>query len=586
LQKSYTKEFKLKAVHEVVKENKKVKDVAVELNITIGNLYKWITIFKQDGVFYGKGHSKNKEKETIRQLEVENQILKKALFLSDKTEDIFEFIYEHKGIFPVQTMCRLFNVSSSGYYKFARSTESLEELKYKQVVKLVKTVYLKHGPNIGSPKITDIINRNESITSQATVARILKEHKEQWHASDSRFHKDEDVVLHFHNKNTYFDMNAGKYYHQDFAKQEINSLLDSTYFSGFKKYIRDDIESADSYSVKDNLIIQGENLVALHKLKQCFKRKIKLIYIDPPYNTERYDLSYYDNYSRSDYLLFLKNRLEVAKDLLKINGSIFIHCSNKEQAYLKVLCDEVFSEENIVNQIVWRKTYGQQNTSQMATTKDFILIYAKNKKHLQLNRTNLSSSQLKSYKYTDQHGRFRIDKIQNKRNGYYEYQVNTPNGEYINERWDYPKDTFENLLENNLIYWSNSNIPYKKVYLSEGSTKVVNDLWVSEEYGSTQEATVELQALVGKNRFTYPKPEKLINKIIELSTSEGDIVLDFFGGSGTTAVVSSNLNRQFITVELSKNNFELIIERLQKSLNDTQSFISCQINREKRPPQN
>ncbi|WP_029268459.1 DNA methyltransferase [Virgibacillus alimentarius] len=577
MQKNYTKEFKLKAVHEVIKENKKVKDVAEELKVPIGNLYKWLNIYKQSGEFYGKGHAKSENKKILRNLEIENQILKKALFLPNKTEVIFEFIYEHKKIFPVQTMCRLLKVSSSGYYKFANSTESLEELRYKQIVKLVKDIYLKHGPDIGSPRITEIINHNEPITSQATVARILKNHKEEWHASNSRFHKDEDVVLHFHNKNTYFDMNAGKYYHQEFAKQKIESLLDSTYLHDFHKHKNRDSYSVDGFTLNDNLAIQGENLIILHKLKQYFRRKIKLIYIDPPYNTERSDLSYHDNYSRSDYLLFLKNRLEVAKDLLKISGSIFIHCSNKEQGYLKVLCDEIFGEENFVNQIVWRKTYGQQNTSQMATTKDFILIYAKNKKYLQLNRSNISASQLKSYKYTDQHGRFRIDRIQNKRNGYYHYQVKAPNGEYIESRWDYPKATFENLLNNNLVYWSNGNVPSKKVYLNEEPSKVVNDLWTSKEYGSTQKATIELKSVIGENDFTYPKPEKLIKKIIELASLENDIMLDFFAGSGTTAAAASKLNRQWISVELNKDNYDLIIKRLQKSITDSQSFISCQL---------
>src|SRR5699024_11464136 len=129
------------------------------------------------------------------------------------------------------------------------------------------------------------------------------------------------------------------------------------------------------------------------------------------------------------------------------------------------------------------------------------------------------------------------------------------------------------------------NVLSKKVYLKEDSSKVVNDLWTSKEYGSTQEATMELKSIIEENGFTYPKPEKLIKKIIELASLENDIVLDFFGGSGTTAVASSNLHRQWIAVELNRNNFNLIIQRLEKSILDTQSFISCQINKEKIPPQ-
>lgn len=587
MQKSYTKEFKLKAVHEVIKKNKKVKDVAVELNIPIGNIYKWITIFKQDGVFYGKGHSKNKEKETIRQLEVENQILKKALFLSDETEVIFEFIYEHKSIFPIQTMCRVLKVSSSGYYKFAKRITSKQQLKYNQVTTLVKDIYIEKGPNIGSPKITEIINKKEIITSQATVARILQENKSDWHASYSKFHDNKDVVLEFHNKDTLFDIDNNRYYHENLAQSEIMSLLDATTFTNLKQYTGNTIKNVDNYSSKDNLLIHGDNLFALHKLKATFNKKVKLIYIDPPYNTERYDLSYEDRYSRPNYLLFLKNRLDVARELLRTDGSIFIHCDDNEQAYIKVLCDEIFGEENFVNQIIWKRKSSQQNRSQIATTKDYILVYAKNKKHLKLNKVALTSQQLDTYKYQDSKGKFRVDKLMNKKNGYYSYNITTPSGKIITNKWDYPYITFKHLLEKELVYWSKNEIPYKKVYLQDNSSSIMNDLWISnEDYGSINEANAELKHVIGHNDFTYPKPEKLLKQIIELATNENDLILDFFAGSGTTASTAYRLNRNFILVEKEIDTFNLIIERLKKvitsivnSLKTDDSFITCHIRK-------
>src|SRR5699024_8033742 len=197
-------------------------------------------------------------------------------------------------------------------------------------------------------------------------------------------------------------------------------LLDKFSFINFKRYEKNHLYDVRSFTNKDNLLINGDNLYALHKLKAMFKCKVRLIYIDPPYNTERNDLSYRDRYSRSDYLLFLKNRLDIAKDLLKINGVIFIHCDDNEQAYIKVLCDEIFGEENFIRQIVWKKTSGQQNRGQIANTKDYLLVFAKSKKRLKLNRFPITAKQLKSYSFHDSKGRFRLDKMLNKKNGYYE----------------------------------------------------------------------------------------------------------------------------------------------------------------------
>src|SRR5699024_6652612 len=211
-----------------------------------------------------------------------------------------------------------------------------------QMIDLVKDIYIERGPNIGSPKITDILNNNQVITSQATVARILKKHKQDWNTNYSKFHDNKDVVLHFLNKDTVMDIYHNQYYHEQLAHYEIKTLLDKSSFINLKRYEKNKLIDVENFTNKDNLLIHGDNLFALHQLKTLFKCKVGLIYIDPPYNTERSDLSYHDKYSRSDYLLFLKNRLDVAKDLLKINGVVFIHCDDNEQAYIKVLCDEIF----------------------------------------------------------------------------------------------------------------------------------------------------------------------------------------------------------------------------------------------------
>src|SRR5699024_7452626 len=212
-----------------------------------------------------------------------------------------------------------------------------------------------------------------------------------------------------------------------------------------------------------------------------------------------------------------------------------------------------------------------------ATTTDYILIYAKDKRRLNLNKNKRTLSQLKTYKFQDEHGYYRIDRIQDKKDGYYTYSIQSPTGESIHSNWMYPKHTFEKLKSQNLIYWSRNNVPYRKAYLTYKPTVILKDLWLADTYGTTREASAELKKTVGNNHFTYPKPERLLKQIIELTTIENDIVLDFFAGSGTTAVVSSSLNRQWIAVELNTDNFDLILKRLEKSITDTQSFISCQL---------
>lgn len=577
MKKRYPKQFKINAVHEVIHNQKKVKEVAADWQVPTQTLYNWINTYKQDGTFYGSGHRKNTDKQRINQLEVEHAILKHALFLPKKTEAIFDFIYMNKDTYPITTMCRLLDVSESGYYKYTKNLTSQEQLRNQQIEKLVREIYIEKGPDIGSPAITVLLNQHEFVASQATVARILSKNKKEWHTSYPNFHKNNDVKLQFPNKDTLFDKDTERYYNEKLAKDEIDTLLSSVSFSNFQKHERNMVTDVSHFKDSDNLVILGDNLFAVHKLQETFTSKVKLIYIDLPYNTSRNNLSYRDSYSRANYMVLLKNRLELALPLLKQDGVIFLHCDDNQQAYIKVLCDEIFGEENFVNQIVWQRTSGQQNKSHIATTTDYILIYAKDKRRLNLNKNKRTLSQLKTYKFQDEHGYYRIDRIQDKKDGYYTYSIQSPTGESIHSNWMYPKHTFEKLKSQNLIYWSRNNVPYRKAYLTDKPTVILKDLWLADTYGTTREASAELKKAVGNNHFTYPKPERLLKQIIELTTIENDIVLDFFAGSGTTAVVSSSLNRQWIAVELNTDNFDLILKRLEKSITDTQSFISCQL---------
>lgn len=579
MKKRYPKQFKINAVHEVIHNQKKVKDVAADWQVPTQTLYNWINTYKQYGTFYGSGHRKNTDKQRIHQLKVEHAILKHALFLPKKTEAIFDFIYMNKDAYPVTTMCRLLGVSESGYYKYTKNLTSQEQLRHQQIEKMVRDIYIEKGPNIGSPAITNLLNQHEFVASQATVARILSKNKEKWHSSHARFHKNNDVRLQFPNKDTLFDKDTERYYSEKLARNEIETLLSSAFFSNFKKHEKNTVTDINNFEDTDSLLIQGDNLFALHKLQETFTSKVKLIYIDLPYNTSRNNLSYRDSYSRANYLVLLKNRLELALPLLRKDGVIFIHCDDNQQAYIKVLCDELIGEENFVNQIIWQRTNGQQNKSHIATTTDYILVYAKDKSRLKLNKNKRTLSQLKTYKFQDQNGYYRIDRIQNKRDGYYTYSIQSPSRELIHSNWMFPKYTFEKLESQNLIYWSRNNVPYKKAYLTDKPSVILKDLWPADKFGTTREGSVELQKAVGNNHFTYPKPERLLKQIIELTTVEDDVVLDFFAGSGSTLSAALQLKRQFIGIELMEENFNLIKSRLNKILQhrtvENNSFITA-----------
>ena len=583
MKKNYSKKTKSQTIKLVVEKGYSVKDAANEMNVSEATVYRWVSNHKR--------RLNNKvefNKREIDQLHAENLLLKKALFLSRKKEDIFEFIYENKDILSIQRQCEIFGVSSSGYYKYINSNLSLEEIHHKKITRLVKEIYLKRGPEITNLQITEIINQHKRITSQATVARIMQKHKEKWHQSHSQFHQDKHVVLNFHNKDTLFDQQSKTYFHEEFAKKEINDFFNNYSITNMKKHTDSAVENVQQYSIDDNLLFKADNLFALYHLQKEYKNKIKLIYIDVPYNTRNEKLSYKDSLSKSDYLLALKNRLELARNLMKRNGSIFIQCDDNEQPYIKVLCDEIFRLENFVHQIVWKRSNSQQNNTLIATKKEYILVYAKNKKHLRFNNEPITEKQIASYKFEDNKGRYRINKLQNPKMGHYNYFVTAPNNEKINYKWLISKEVFKHLQEENLIHWSKQNIPYRKVYLNDDLTVVPNDLWIDDEvYGTTRQASLELSKNFSEYQFTYPKPEKLLQKIIKMASNEKDIILDFYAGSGTSLVVAHKLNRKFIGIEWLDVNFSLILERLQQTLNQypqksNNSFISLELHKETR----
>src|SRR5699024_1114332 len=170
------------------------------------------------------------------------------------------------------------------------------------------------------------------------------------------------------------------------AKEEIDMLLDKKILVNAKKYDENGVHELDNFSEDDNLIIKGNNLLALHTLKEKYAGKVKLIYIDPPYNTGGDSFLYNDRFNHSTWLTFIKNRLEIAYDLLSIDGSIWINIDDDEQAYLKVLCDNIFGRENFVNNIIWEKKFSPQNDARyFSDMHDHILLYSKSRDDFSVN---------------------------------------------------------------------------------------------------------------------------------------------------------------------------------------------------------
>lgn len=578
MNKHYNKEFKENAVNKVIANNRKVAEVAEELNLVPQTLYRWLQNHRKNYNTIDKSHVKDNNKKHIQRLETENTILKKSRFLDNNTNTIFNFIYAHKSEFAISTMCDLLGVSGSGYYKWLKSVPSNEMVRHNSLKHLIQALYLTHGPNIGSPTLTELLLKQNIDASQATVARILRDNKDNWHRMHPKFHRDNQITLDFPTKDDMWCSDTETFYSINQDGDAIKHMLYSRSFTNFKRYDKKGAQHVSGFRSSDNLIIKGDNLVALHHLQAHFKNKIQLIYLDPPYNNDNYTTCYPNNYSQSTYLTFIKNRLKAMKPLLKATGTIFIQCSNHNQAYIRILCDQTFGRKNFINQIIWRRSQSQQNRGKIASVVDYILIYAKDIDRVKLNKFPLSDIDKEIYRFQDAKGFYRVDRIADNKNGYYHYNIVTPSGRIINGKWKYPKTTFLQLLQNDKIYWSDK-YPYKKVYLHENEDKIPSDLWIdSERYGSNQQASRELKQLFGKDIFTYPKPELLMYRIIQLATEEGDIVLDPFLGSATTAAVAHKMQRQYIGIEILDYIEDVSIERLKRIISGDKGGISSEVN--------
>lgn len=293
---------------------------------------------------------------------------------------------------------------------------------------------------------------------------------------------------------------------------------------------------------------------------------MKCIYIDPPYNTGSAFEQYDDNLEHSTWLSLMRPRLEILRNLLSTNGSIWISIDDDEQAYLKVLCDEVFGRNNFLCNVLWQKIHSIKNDAKyLSQNHDFILLYAKNKEFVKFNLLPRTVAMNSRYKNPDNDPRGPWqsgDLVANEEraNGYYEVvcpssgkSFNVPKGKH----WVYSEDNMKSLIFDNRIWFGKkgTSFPRKKRFLSEVMDGRKGDTWwTSDEVGHNQESKREIIKLFGKNNpFATPKPERLIQRIITLASNPGDIILDSFLGSGTTAAVAHKMNRKWIGVELGNH---------------------------------
>ncbi|MDR1085883.1 MAG: site-specific DNA-methyltransferase [Deltaproteobacteria bacterium] len=333
----------------------------------------------------------------------------------------------------------------------------------------------------------------------------------------------------------------------------------------------------------DNRLIFGDNLLALKALEQEYTGRVKCVFIDPPYNTGSAFEHYNDGLEHSIWLGLMRDRLELLKLLLRDDGSIWITIDDNEAHYLKVLCDEVFGRKNFVATIIWQKLFTVKNSAKyFSDMHEYLLVYAKYisswNRNLLPRSTELDSS------YTnpdnDPRGLWTTNAIQ-ARNYYSQgtYEINSPTGRTFTPPagtyWRIAKNTFDELEKDGRIWWGKDGtaIPRIKKFLSEAKQGVVPaTIWFHEDVGTNAKAKIEVRALfegIGDGDiFMTPKPEKLIQRILEIATTPGDLVLDSFAGSGTTGAVAHKMGRRWIMIELGNHCHTHIIPRLKKVIND------------------
>ena len=339
----------------------------------------------------------------------------------------------------------------------------------------------------------------------------------------------------------------------------------------------------------ENMIIKGDNLEALQALLPYYKGQVKCIYIDPPYNTGGAFEHYDDNLEHSKWLSLIYPRLELLRDLLSEEGSIWISIDDDECHYLKVICDEVFGRKNFINNVIWEKKFAPQNDVKwLSDSHDHILCYAKDKEKWHPNLLPRTEEMNARYKNLDNdpRGVWTSDNLLRKDiqpSGM--YKIITPSGRVCEPSqgasWRVNEEKFKEMVADNRIWFGKdgNGVPRIKRFLSEVQNGMVSmTIWKYQEVGHNQEAKKEVKTFNSDDVFATPKPERLIQRVLTLATNEGDLVLDSFLGSGTTCAVAQKMGRRYIGIEMGEHAVTHCIPRMKAVIDGEQGGISKAVN--------
>lgn len=375
---------------------------------------------------------------------------------------------------------------------------------------------------------------------------------------------------------------------------ETHTLVLDDYVRGTQSEKSDQFEyseRADLEPQDDNLLILGESgdvleaLTRVPELAEKYVGKVKLIYIDPPFNTAQTFASYEDNLEHSIWLTMMRDRLLHMKKLLSADGSIWVHLDDVEVHRMRLLLDEVFSPGSFVTTIAWEKAQGARNDTDISSAQDLILVYKKSPTIDFKSVRNLlprSAAQIERYQNPDNdpRGPWRQGDNGTAKSGSedYRFQIKLPSGREVvpppGSYWRFSATSFQAARKEGRIWFgaNGDSLPVIKRYLNEVQGGVVpRTWWPASEVGSNQEAKRDhLRRLFPDSEpFSTPKPERLLERIIHIGSNPGDIVLDVFGGSGTTAAVAQKMGRRWVTCELLESTFTTFTRpRLEKVVND------------------
>lgn len=350
----------------------------------------------------------------------------------------------------------------------------------------------------------------------------------------------------------------------------------------------------DAAQAAHNLLIHGDNLQALKALLPFYRGRVKCIFIDPPYNTQSAFEHYDDKLEHSQWLTMMLPRLQLLRELLSEDGSIWVTIDDNEGHYLKVLMDEVLGRGNFVANNVWQKRYSRENRESIGDVHDHLLVYAKNPAHFKeaRNRIPLDELQAKIYKNPDDPNERDPAKrwrgLPMTAQGYRPnqmYVIVAPNGKRHTPPpgrcWSTIESEYRKLRDAGRIYWGKDGNAQPSVirYLSEVEGLVPWTWWTHEEVGHTDEAKKEANTLFGgETSFDTPKPERLLQRILHIATHPGDLVLDSFLGSGTTAAVAHKMGRRWIAIEMGEHALTHCLPRLQKVVAGEPGGISAAVH--------